>query len=121
MTKASRTPGRKPTPPVDRVLARIHEADCGCWIYTGRLNTSGYAQVHAGSRTDGTRRLVTAHRVVYEAMVGPIPSGWHVDHLCRDRACVNPTHLEAVDHDTNHARRQLTADQHFALRLTLRR
>lgn len=63
-----------------------------CWEWTAfRLN--GYGRFRVGGR-DG--RIVGAHRYAYEALVGPIPDGLHLDHLCRNRACVNPDHLEPV-------------------------
>lgn len=46
--------------------------------------------------------MVLAHRYAYELLVGPIPEGLHIDHLCRVRLCVNPAHLEAVTcHENN--------------------
>lgn len=85
-----------PTPAIERVMSRIAYADVPfggsvCWIYTGHLSSRGYGQVRVGPE-----RRVTVHRVAYEALVGPIPDGFHVDHLCRTRSCVNPAHLEAV-------------------------
>lgn len=60
----------------------------GCWLWTGMLSTSGYGQF--GKR-------IAAHRFAYEFAVGPIPNGLQLDHLCRVRNCVNPSHLEPVD------------------------
>lgn len=74
-----------------RFLAKIrHDETTGCWEWVAARNTYGYGQFKHGS---GMR---PAHRVSYEAVCGPIPDGLQIDHLCRNRACVNPAHLEAV-------------------------
>lgn len=70
---------------------RVTEASGGCWIYTGARHTEGYGLV--GWRTYGTNY---AHRVAYQRLVGPIPDGLQLDHLCRTRPCVRPAHLEPV-------------------------
>lgn len=62
-----------------------------CWLWTGAIQSGGYGEL-AGA---GHRPLL-AHRVSYELLVGEIPPGLQVDHLCRVRACVNPEHLEPV-------------------------
>lgn len=65
-----------------------------CWIYTG-ANAGGYGRFYFGDR------VVPAHRYAYELLVGPIPEGLQLDHLCRDRACCNPDHLEPVTQREN--------------------
>ena len=64
------------------------EGDCLVW--TARIGTGGYGYFRTGERN---RR---AHRVAFELAKGPIPDGLQIDHLCRNRACVKPEHLEAV-------------------------
>lgn len=62
----------------------------GCWFWVGTRNHKGYGRSKlAGIRT-------TAHRAAYTILVGPIPAGLQIDHLCRTHACVNPAHLEVV-------------------------
>lgn len=75
------------------------EGDDGCWVFTGSRNVKGYGRI--GIRRPGHGRSILAHRLAYELAKGPIPEGLEVDHLCRNRACVNPDHLEAVPHITN--------------------
>jgi hypothetical protein len=72
----------------------------GCWLWTGSISTNGYGRLSV----DG--KETAAHRVFYEALVGPIP--WHgkryLDHLCRVRHCVNPDHVEPVTQQENSLR-----------------
>lgn len=66
-----------------------------CWIWMGALHHAGYGHV---TRRGGARRV---HRYVYEMLVGEIPRGLVLDHLCRTRACCNPAHLEPVTQAEN--------------------
>lgn len=62
----------------------------GCWTWTGSLSVHGYGKVTR------QRRFRSAHRLAYELLIGPIPAGLTLDHLCRNRRCVKPAHLEPV-------------------------
>jgi HNH endonuclease len=85
-------------------MEKILERADGCWEWTGARDGGGYGQISTGSRTDGSRRLVKAHRVTYEFFVGPIPDDLEIDHLCNRHWCVNPAHLNPVTHQQNTAR-----------------
>lgn len=88
--------------PYDRVTARVAiDPATGCWAWSGATNSDGYGTITIGSRRDGTRRTSSPHIVTYEHAHGPIPSGQELDHLCRNHACCNPAHLEAVPHAVN--------------------
>lgn len=77
----------------DRFWRKVHKTD-KCWEWTGALNSYGYGTV---TRTiEGKRRQLMAHRVAHEIAVGPIPAGLTIDHLCRNKRCVRPDHLEPV-------------------------
>ncbi len=79
-------------------LARNSERQGGCRVWTGSKDRDGYGRISI----DGSKR--PAHRVAYEIANGPVPSGLVIDHLCRNRACINPKHLEAVAQSENIAR-----------------
>jgi hypothetical protein len=75
-----------------------HRPELGpCWVWKGSIGSNGYANIIAGP--DGTRRR--PHVISYLALVGPIAPGLDIDHLCRNTACLNPRHLEAVTHRVN--------------------
>ncbi len=90
------------TPVETRALRKIEPCPTtGCWIWLGALHRNGYGNIRVGSMKDGTRGHRVAHRALYEALVGPIPAGMELDHLCRVRSCVNPAHLEPVTRREN--------------------
>jgi hypothetical protein len=70
-----------------------------CWIWLGCVHRrTGYGRFHFEGQT------VEAHAASYRLLVGAVPSGLELDHLCRVRACVNPEHLEPVTHSVNASR-----------------
>lgn len=92
----------------ERFWARVAPAPSGCWLWTGGRNNRGYGSVW------WTGAPLLAHRVAFEALIGPIPAGLTLDHLCHTndsgcaggpacthRRCVNPTHLEPVPSRVN--------------------
>ncbi len=80
----------------ERFWAKVQKTDT-CWLWTAGL-AHGYGSFRL------IDRAVYAHRMAYELMVGPIPEGLHLDHLCRVTNCVNPEHLEPVTCRENNLR-----------------
>lgn len=75
----------------DRFLVRaITIPEHPCWEWDGHRDRDGYGKMNIGDRPE------MAHRVSYRLFKGEIPDGLTIDHLCRNRSCVNPDHLEAV-------------------------
>jgi len=74
----------------------------GCWEWLGGRTKNGYGLTNVGSRSGGAKRkTVYVHRASFELNVGPIPNGLELDHLCRNRLCFNPNHLELVTRAEN--------------------
>lgn len=80
---------------------RYEVSSGGCWLWSGLMKANGYGMVAVGRTTNGTPVRRHAHRVMYVLMVGPVPEGMTLDHLCRNRRCVNPAHLEPVSNAEN--------------------
>jgi hypothetical protein len=73
-----------------------------CWAWSGaHFKQTGYASFNVPVTDGGYWQPTVAHRVSYELYKGEIPHGYVIDHLCRNRGCVNPEHLEAVTQQTN--------------------
>ena len=74
----------------------------GCWHWMGSRSSGGYGTCYLSwDRVAKRANYQYAHRFVYECLAGPSPNGLHIDHLCRNRLCVNPDHMEPVTRREN--------------------
>lgn len=83
----------------DRFWEKVSIGDC--WEWTGAKDGCGYGMVNpfeSKKRVVGSTR---AHRVAWELLVGPMADDLEIDHLCKNRLCINPDHLEPVTHRVN--------------------
>ena len=88
--------GPKPRPPEERFWPKV-DASGDCWEWTAAVKDTGYGNFWVGYDEGWAR----PHRYVWELLVGPVPEGLDLDHLCRNRLCVNPDHLEPVTRSVN--------------------
>lgn len=77
-----------------RFMAKVDQSG-DCWLWTAHVNADGYGVF----RFDG--QMGGAHRFAWRLLVGEVPDGMELDHLCRVRHCVNPAHMEVVTHAEN--------------------
>lgn len=98
--RSSRLPNTSPRGSTieQRFLDKVEQrqSECGiCWFWIPNVSGDGYGSFHFDGKTG------YAHRFAYQHWKGPIPIGHQVDHLCKNRGCVNPEHLEAVPGSEN--------------------
>ena len=99
VTFKPKTSGNKHCSIKCRLLSKVDKQG-DCWEYTGCINPYGYGVISIG-RVEGRSVARFAHRVSYQEHIGEIPDGLQLDHLCRNRKCVNPEHLEPVTNKEN--------------------
>lgn len=89
--------------PIDRLMDKVVKEDNGCWIWCGGKNPAGYGRINVGGKA------VLAHRWIYQHLIsGELPRNVDVDHICRNKGCVNPDHLRAASRSEN----QMNTEKH---------
>jgi hypothetical protein len=94
----SRPNDPNPSGDLKRLWSNVKKVEGQCWEWLGCHNPDGYGFMHCKGKS------TPVHQLVYESMKGAVPDGLELDHLCRNRGCCNPDHLEPVTHAENMAR-----------------
>lgn len=104
----------------ERMRAKVRvDYETDCWNWTGALDNKGYGKYRRPAKWYGRRAMECAHRVMYEIYFGEVPESLQLDHLCRNRRCINPYHLEPVKAAENSRRgknAKLTREQIVQIR-----
>jgi Schitoviridae HNH endonuclease len=96
---------------LEKIMACVDICDLsGCWVWQGSHSGTGRGGGYPRMKLDG--QTVAVHRVSYTHFYGYVPGKKQIDHLCRNRLCVNPHHLEMVTHKENQRRRVKARDEH---------
>lgn len=84
-----------------RIITRSRRVESGCLLWQGSVDRKGYGKIKLAKAALGARRQTGAHRAAWLSMVGDIPVGLVLDHLCRTPACVDVSHMEIVTVQVN--------------------
>lgn len=93
---------RKTKPIADRLWPKVVWQSNGCWNWTGKVSVRGYGTIRIKKGSKWGQGY--AHKIAYELVRGIVPNGLEIDHLCKNKVCCNPSHLEAVTHLVNSRR-----------------